>query len=122
MPHAHSTMTPSHSLQGRSAVSTMRSMVSRRNIDALTELGNRRRALRAELEEVEAQIDKNLRKTYLEGWTWDELVQASSLTLQPLNNRLRKLGLLQPGVERSKDAARTRKAQVRKDRTATPKA
>ncbi|MCT7294031.1 hypothetical protein NVV99_24340 [Rhodococcus sp. PAE-6] len=68
-------------------------MVSRRNLDALAKLGARRRQLAAELTEVDTAIDKNLARTYLEGWTWEELRKASSLSQGPLANRLRKLGL-----------------------------
>lgn len=63
-------------------------------MDALAKLGVRRRELVAQLAEIEAQIDRNLAKTYVEGWTWEELREASSLSQGPLANRLRKLGLI----------------------------
>jgi hypothetical protein len=109
-------MTATSRLSGRHVAPIMRGMVSRRNLNALAELGNRRRELAAELAEVDARIDKNLTKTYLEGWTWEELREASSLSQGPLANRLRKLGLIKPGAERKKPAAIERRGQQRVER------
>lgn len=94
-------------------------MVSRRNIDALTEAGLRRRELREELDRVEDQINKGLTKCYKEGWTWDELMEASSLSLGTLRVRLSKLGLTEGAATRTKSTpvAQERKAQARKSRT-----
>lgn len=113
------TIGPSSTLQGRSASDTLPGMVSRRNIDALTKAGNRRRELRAELEQVEDQINKGLTKCYGEGWTWDELLEASSLSLGTLRVRLSKLGLTESAGSRSQSTpvAQERKAQARKSRT-----
>lgn len=113
-----STLPPSRRLRGCSTASTIAGMISRKNLDALTELGERRRTLRAELESVDRQIDEKLRKTYPEGWTWDELAKASALTLATLNSRLRKLGMVtdKSTRKRGSDVAQMRKAQARRAR------
>lgn len=113
------TIAPSCTLQARNAVATLPDMVSRRNIDSLTKLGERRRELREELDQVEEQINKGLTKCYREGWTWDELVEASSLSLGTLRVRLAKLGLTEGAGSRPKSTpvAQERKAQTRKSRT-----
>ncbi|WP_032392817.1 hypothetical protein ACJEDT_12265 [Rhodococcoides fascians] len=97
-------------------------MVARKNINALTELGARRRALRAELEAIDEDINKALNKTYKEGYTWPELMEASSLSLGTLRVRLQKLGLTDPTAAtrrpESTPVARERKAAQRTARTA----
>ncbi len=119
-PVAAATMAPSRRLRPRSIVTTMPDMVSRKNIDALTALGERRRELRAELEAVEDSINKSLKKVYPEGWTWDEITEASSLSLYTLRLRLNKLGLINPDKTatrpRTKEVAQERKSQARKNR------
>lgn len=117
---AAATMAPSRRLRPRRIVTTIPDMVSRKNIDALTALGERRRELRAELEVVEESINKSLKKVYPEGWTWDEITEASSLSLYTLRLRLNKLGLINSDKAsprpRTKEVAQERKSQARKNR------
>ncbi|WP_397519322.1 hypothetical protein [Rhodococcus pyridinivorans] len=87
-------------------------MVSRRNINALIELGNQRRELVAQLADIDTQINRCLPKVYLEGWTWEELCEASSLSQGPLANRLKKLGLSKAGGKRGRSDTRRRPASA----------
>ena len=57
---------------------------------------------------------------YPEGWTWDEITEASSLSLYTLRLRLNKLGLINSDKTaprpRTKKVAQERKSQARKNR------
>lgn len=99
---------PARRLRPCNHVPTMQGMASQTNLRALSKLGDRRRRLRAELEVIDGQIDEQLRVTYPEGWAWDVLMSASSLTNTSLSGRLKRLGLVAEKSTRPRGRAATK--------------
>lgn len=73
---------------------TTRKRIDRKRLDQLAELGSRRRELRAELANVDTEIDPLLKGVYLEGWSWEQIADAAGMSLMTVSNRLRKQGVI----------------------------
>ncbi|SEB29044.1 hypothetical protein [Rhodococcus koreensis] len=95
---------------------TTRKRIDRKRLDQLAEIGARRRELRAELAKVEADIDPLLKGVYLEGWSWDQIADASGLSLQTVSNRLRKQGVINGERDDSGPFDQFTKADLRTER------
>ncbi|MEU2004540.1 hypothetical protein ACH47B_26415 [Rhodococcus sp. NPDC019627] len=99
-------------------MTTTRKRIDRKKLHALTELGERRTALRAELAAVEDEIDTYLKPVFLEGWSWDQISEASGMSLQTVSNRLKKQGAMDGGQSSGRPLDQFSKAELRSKRAA----
>ncbi|MBY6366991.1 hypothetical protein [Rhodococcoides corynebacterioides] len=92
--------------------------LTRKNIDALAELGDQVVELEERLRVARVERGKVLVACYLEGWTWDELTKIGRTSLASVRKYVLEAGVLRPPQGRT-EAGRARKAAQRASKTDT---
>lgn len=99
-------------------MTTSRKRIDRKRLEQLAEIGARRRKLRAEIAETDAEIDELLKPIYLDGWSWDQIADAAGMSMMTVSNRLRKQGVISGGHDDSGPYDQFTKADMRAKRYA----